>query len=166
LCFFLNTILHLQNNTMIEIIEYEDAYAAAFKALNLEWLDRYALTEAQDLLYLNNPREQILDKGGAIYLAKAADEIVGTAALIDEGHGMYELAKMSVMAAFQGRGISKLLLEKCIDKAKTLQAKKIILFSNSQLKAALALYQKYGFVHLPPGDTPYETADIKMELVL
>jgi putative acetyltransferase len=151
---------------MIEIIEYADVYAADFKRLNLEWLDKYHLTEEHDLFYLNNPREQILNKGGAIYLAREGHAIAGTAALIYEGHGVYELAKMAVTAAFQGRGISKLLLETCIAKAKALNAQKIILFSNSQLQAALKLYEKYGFVHLPPGNTPYETADVKMELVL
>jgi hypothetical protein len=30
---------------MISIIKYEAKYAAVFKQLNLEWLDKYGLTE-------------------------------------------------------------------------------------------------------------------------
>lgn len=151
---------------MIEIIPYSTEYAAIFKSLNLEWLDKYNLTESHDLMILNDPKGTIIDNGGAIFLAKYGDEIVGTAAVINEDHGIFELAKMTVAPAFRGKGISKLLIEKCIEAAKQLQAKKIILFSNSQLQTAIALYKKYGFTHVDFTDAPFLTADIKMELPL
>ena len=151
---------------MIEIIPYSDEYASVFKVLNLEWLDKYNLTESHDLLILNDPKGTIIDNGGVIFLARSGDEIVGSAAIINEGHDTYELAKMTVSTAFQGRGISKLLLEKCIEAAKERNAKKIILFSNSQLQTAISLYKKYGFKHVDVTDAPFLTADIKMELSL
>src|SRR6478736_2866894 len=122
---------------MIEIIPYSDEYAAVFKVLNLEWLDKYNLTESHDLLILNDPKGTIIDNGGAIFLAKSGDEIVGSAAIINEDNDIYELAKMTVAPAFQGKGISKLLLEKCLEAAKERDAKKLILFSNSQLQTAI-----------------------------
>jgi len=151
---------------MLEIIPYSDEYASVFKVLNLEWLDKYNLTESHDLLILNDPKGTIIDNGGVIFLARSGDEIVGSAAIINEGHDTYELAKMTVSTAFQGRGISKLLLEKCIEAAKERNAKKIILFSNSQLQTAISLYKKYGFKHVDVTDAPFLTADIKMELSL
>ena len=151
---------------MIEIIEYTDIYAADFKRLNLEWLDKYNLTESHDLMVLNDPTGTILDRGGAIYLAKNEDEIVGSAALMKEHDGVFELAKMAVTDSWKGKGISKLLIEKCILKAKELGAKKIILFSNHQLQTALNLYKKFGFEHVEVTDSPFATADVKMELVL
>ena len=151
---------------MIEIIPYSDEYASVFKVLNLEWLDKYNLTESHDLLILNDPKGTIIDNGGVIFLARSGDEIVGSAAIINEGHDTYELAKMTVSTAFQGKGISKLLLEKCIEAAKERNAKKIILFSNSQLQTAISLYKKYGFKHVDVTDAPFLTADIKMELSL
>ena len=122
--------------------------------------------EEHDLAILNNPRELILKNGGVIYLAQHQNEIVGSAALIKEHDGMYELAKMTVAASHQKMGISKLLLERCIDKARELHATSITLFSNSQLKAALGLYEKFGFQHVPVEDSPFATADVKMELIL
>jgi len=151
---------------MIEIIPYSDEYASVFKVMNLEWLDKYNLTESHDLLILNDPKGTIIDNGGVIFLARSGDEIVGSAAIINEGHDTFELAKMTVSTAFQGRGISKLLLEKCIEAAKERNAKKIILFSNSQLQTAISLYKKYGFKHVDVTDAPFLTADIKMELSL
>ncbi|CAN5720188.1 hypothetical protein BH10BAC2_BH10BAC2_17780 [soil metagenome] len=151
---------------MIEIIPYSDEYAAIFKSLNLEWLDKYNLTESHDLLILNDPKGTIIDRGGAIFLARSGNEIMGSAAIINEGHGIFELAKMTVAPAFRGKGISKLLIEKCIDAANERNAKKLILFSNSQLQTAITLYKKYGFTHVDVTDAPFLTADIKMELSL
>ena len=148
----------------IEIIEFEDRYGAAFKDLNLVWLEKYNLTESHDLLVLNDPKGTILDHGGFIWLAKAGDEIVGTAALMKEADGIFELAKMSVAENWQGRGISKQLIETCLNKAKEIGAKKLSLFSNHKLETALKLYEKYGFQHVEVKDAPFETADVKMEL--
>ena len=151
---------------MIHIIEYKDQYAADFKALNLEWLDKYHLTESHDLMVLDDPRGTILDRGGYVWLAVDAPggQVVGTAALAYEHDHCYELAKMSVAPAFRGRGVSKLLIEQCLHKARELGAKKLILYSNSQLQTALRLYQQYGFQHVPVVDAPFVTADVKMEL--
>ena len=151
---------------MVEIFEYESVYAADFKRLNLEWLDKYHLTEPPDLAVLNDPEEEILGTGGCLYLARIDGEIVGSAALIGEGEGVFELAKMAVFPKFQGLGISKLLIEKCLEQAKTLAAKRIYLESNSQLTTAIKLYEKYGFIHVPILNSHYASADIMMELVL
>ena len=151
---------------MIEIIEFNSKYHEDFKKLNLEWLDKYNLTESHDLMVLNDPKGTIIERGGFIWLAKAVDEIVGTAALMHEGHGIFELAKMSVTEKWQGKGISMLLIETCLNKAKDIGAKKITLFSNHQLVKALSLYEKFGFQHVEVKDSPFDTADIKMELVI
>lgn len=156
---------------MVEIIEYTDKYRGDFKRLNLEWLDQYHLTESHDLMVLNDPRGTILDRGGFIWLAKAGlgdngEEIVGTAALMNEGQGVFELAKMCVANGWRGKGISKMLIETCIKKAKESGTHKLSLFSNHQLGPALKLYEKYGFRNVDVQDAPYETADVKMELIL
>jgi N-acetylglutamate synthase-like GNAT family acetyltransferase len=148
----------------IQIIEYSDNYHEEFKRLNLEWLDKYNLTESHDLMVLNDPKGTILERGGFIWLAKAGHQIVGSAALVNEGHGIFELAKMGVTEAWQGKGISKILIETCLKKAKEIGVKKLTLFSNHQLLRALKLYEKYGFKNVEVKDSPFETADVKMEL--
>jgi ribosomal protein S18 acetylase RimI-like enzyme len=152
--------------TMIEIIEYSNTYKEDFKKLNLEWLDKYNLTESHDLMVLDDPEGTIIKRGGFIWLAKAGDQIVGSAALMNEGHGIYELAKMSVKENWRGKGIGKLLIQTCLNKAKEIGAAKLSLFSNHQLQTALGLYEKYGFKHVEVVNSPFETADVKMELDL
>jgi N-acetylglutamate synthase-like GNAT family acetyltransferase len=151
---------------MIEIIDYSGEYANDFRELNLEWLEKYNLTESHDLEIINHPKEEVLDKGGCIFLAREGDRIIGTAGIANEGDSIYELVKMTVAPAFRGQGISKMLIEKCLDKARELKAKKIFLYSNSQLQTAISLYKKYGFVHVDASNSPLVTADIKMELSL
>jgi putative acetyltransferase len=149
---------------LISIIDFEPRYAADFRELNLHWLEQYELTEAPDLLVINNPQEEIINKGGFIFLAKAGEQIVGTAGLIMETATQYELVKMAVAPAFQGNGISKQLLDACLKKAKQAGAARVYLHSNSQLTTALALYEKYGFTHIAVQNAHYITADIMMEL--
>ena len=151
---------------MAAIIEYSAQYKAVFKAINLEWLEHYQLLETHDVEVLDEPGKYILDGGGHIYLAKEGEEIVGSAAIINTGDGVFELAKMAVAPLHRGKGLSRLLIEKCLEKARQLGVKKLILYSNSQLQTAIALYTKYGFIHIPLGESPFITADVKMELSL
>lgn len=150
----------------VDIIEYSPQHQGVFKVMNLEWLEFYNLTDTHDLIVLNDPQSTIIDKGGVIYLAVYDDQIVGSAGLMRKKEGVYELAKMTVIPSHQGKGISKILLEKCVRKAKELNAEKLILFSNHQLTKAISLYEKYGFQHVPVTDSPFETADVRMERFL
>ena len=152
----------MDNN--IEIIEYDKKFHADFKRMNLDYLDKYNLTESHDMIILDKPEEIVIKSGGFIWLAKAGDEIVGTVGIMPEGHGIFELIKMCVAESWRGRGISKLLMETCLQKVKELGGEKLFLFSNHQLQTALKLYTKYGFKNVEVTDSPFETADVKMEL--
>ena len=152
----------MDNN--IEIIGYDEKFHADFKRMNLEYLDKYNLTESHDMIILDNPGEIVLGRGGFLWLAKAGEEIVGTVGIMDEGNGIFELIKMCVAESWRGKGISKLLMETCLQKVKELGGEKLFLFSNHQLQTALKLYTKYGFKNVEVTDSPFETADVKMEL--
>lgn len=150
----------------MRLIPYEDAYQPVFRQLNLEWLDHYGLTEPYDLKILDDPRSTVLDPGGFIWLVEAEGEIVGTAGLAKEADGVFELIKMAVTESYQGRGISRMLIEACLSQARAMGAKKVTLYSNHQLSRAIALYEKYGFRPVELGQSPMQTADVRMELIL
>jgi GNAT superfamily N-acetyltransferase len=151
---------------MITIIAYHNKYQPDFKRLNLEWLDKYNLTESHDLEILDDPDGTVIAGGGCIFLAMDGTKVIGTAGLWKENEDEYELIKMFVDLPYRGQGISKILLNRCLEEAKKLNAKKIFLYSNSQLQTALKLYEKYGFCHVLVVDAPFVTADVKMELIL
>ncbi len=149
-----------------EIILYKPEHYTIFRQLNMEWLNAYDLVEDHDLEVLEDPQGIILDPGGIIFLAEVNGDVIGSAALIRTGEKNYELAKMCVTAPYRGKGISKLLLERCLEHAKDTGAERILLYSNPQLSAAISLYEKYGFRHIPVINSPFETADVRMELIL
>lgn len=151
---------------MVTIIEFSDRHKDAFKTLNEEWLNKYFTIEPMDTLLLSEPQKEIIDKGGRIFYAMLNNEIVGTAALLNEGNGLFELGKMAVTEKYQGAGIGKKLLEHSLATAKEIGAKKVILYSNTKLGSAIHLYRKFGFVEVPLDASLYQRANIKMEKVL
>ncbi|MEA5139582.1 GNAT family N-acetyltransferase [Arcicella rigui] len=149
----------MENN--LQIIEYQPLYKDDFKRINVEWIETYFKIEPHDLEQLEAP-EEIIANGGQIFLAKLGDEIVGTSALIHDGNGVYELAKMGVTPKAQGLGLGKKLCVKTIEEAKARKAKSLYLLSNTALKPAISIYKSIGFVEVPIEETLYERTDIKM----
>ncbi|MEY4925805.1 MAG: hypothetical protein RI894_241 [Bacteroidota bacterium] len=148
---------------MIKIINYTPETKAFIKTLNVEWLQKYFFVEPIDETVLNNPQAEILDKGGVIFYATLQNEIVGTVSLLKINDSTYELTKMAVTEACQGHGIGKTLMEHCILAGKQLGAQKLILYSNTKLETAIALYKKYNFVEIPLKESNYVRSNIKME---
>ncbi|WP_018479995.1 GNAT family N-acetyltransferase [Pontibacter roseus] len=150
----------------VQILDFESQHADMFRALNEEWITRYFVLEEADRKSLGDPQGYILDKGGHILMARYKDEIVGTCALLNDGEGIYELAKMAVTPKAQGLKVGKLLGEAAIRKAREIGASKVYLVSNRKLVPALNLYRRLGFVEVPMPPSIYERADIRMELAL
>lgn len=148
----------------VTILDFEPGHATRFRELNEEWISHYFVMEAADHQSLGNPQHYIIDRGGYILMARYNGEIVGTCALINEGSGVFELAKMAVSPKAQGLKIGKLLGEAAVRKAKQAGAIRLYLVSNRKLTPALNLYTKLGFVEVPMSPSMYARADIKMEM--
>ena len=149
------------------IIPYRDSDAAAFYALNRAWLDEHGLYEEPDERQLADPVGQIIEPGGAIWVAVAGGEVIGTAAVLPHGPGEVEIVKLTVAEPARGQGLGRRLAERCIEAARAMGARRIVLVSSSRLGAALRLYEALGFHHVPPPGNPvYSTADVYMELDL
>jgi len=146
----------------IQIVPFSEDTKEFVKKLNYEWLERYYSVEPSDETQLNNPTEEIIDKGGYIFYAKVGTEIVGTVTLVKQDESTFELCKMAVTEDFQGEGIGKKMVVFCIDLAKILGFKKIVLFSNTALEQAVGLYKKYGFEEMSFDQSQYKRANIKM----
>lgn len=80
---------------------------------------------------------------------------------------VYELTKMGVKKYSRNKGVGKLLLKKCIEKATQNKLKKVIIYSNRKLENAIYLYKSFGFVEVElEKKSNYQRADIKLELTL
>lgn len=141
-------------------------FQADFERLNREWLEKYFSVEAIDIEYFQDPQKKILDAGGMIFFAECEGKIVGTCALLKEDDG-FELAKMAVTPAAQGRGIGEALARAAIQAAKLQGAKAVKLFTHSSLAPAIRIYAKLGFQETFRGPHPrYQRADVGMVLPL
>ena len=130
-----------------------------------EWLQKYFSVERGDVTSLSNPKREIIDKGGYAFFVLIGKEVVGTASLLKVKNTIFELGKMAVTEKYQGKKIGQKLMGHCIEKAKELKLKSVILYSNSKLAPALNLYFKSGFRVVPMEDpAPYKRSNIKMEL--
>jgi len=52
---------------------------------------------------------------------------------------------MAVSKKYRGNGYGTILIKTCIQKLKDIKAKEVYLVSNTKLKPAITLYEKYGF---------------------
>ena len=153
----------------MQIIDFEPRFAGAFRTLNEAWITRYFAMEPKDAEIINDPQGQILDKGGHVFIALDEGRPVGCVALIPMADGGFELAKMAVEEASQGRGHAKALMNACIERGRGLGAARLYLESNASLTPARALYRAFGFQDLPSDrrhPSPYSRANVWMELPL
>ena len=153
------------DNSIIEIVQYRPEHQPWFEKLNRDWIEKFFWMEPIDFEILQKPEEHIISNGGQIFIAIYHKEIAGTVALKLVEPGMYEFTKMAVDEKFQGKKIGEMLAQVAIQHAKQQKAKKIILYSNTKLNAAISLYRKLGFVEVAL-DGPYKRSDIKMALDL
>ena len=131
----------------VEIVDYRPEYRDAFRDINLEWVQEMFAVEAADREVLEHPQEHILDDGGVILLALVDGVPLGTGALKKTGPDEYELTKMGVLKKSRGLGLGQLILDKLIERAVGLGAKRLYLLTNNDCGAAIKLYEKRGFVH-------------------
>lgn len=155
-----------RESNQVQIVDYTPELQPAFRSLNEEWITKYFKMEESDYKALDHPKEYILDKGGHIYIALYKNEPVGACAIIPMEDGGYELAKMAVSPKAQGLGIGFLIGQACIEKARSLGARRVYLESNTTLKPAINLYHKLGFRKVAGPPSPYERCNIQMELLL
>jgi len=149
-----------------EIMNYKEEHKERVKEISYEWLRKSGLLEPTDEEYIEHPEKMILGKGGAIFVAKVEDEVVGSVAIVPCGDNSAEICKLGVAEHMRGNKIGPKLVDQCLEWGKATKLKKIYLYSNSKLVEALRLYEKIGFTYIEDTNDKYEISDIKMVLEL
>jgi putative acetyltransferase len=86
------------------------------------------------------------------FVAEQQGEIMGGGGIFPTPNlpeGTCELVKLYLSKNARGKGIGKLLLEKCIAAAKEMGYAKIYLETMPELTIAIPMYEKFGFTYLP-----------------
>lgn len=148
-----------------EIIDYEEQYKPELLAISLPWLEENDILEDSDLEQLEHP-ERILASGGRIFLARMGEEIVGMMMLELFGDGICEPFKYGVKEAYRNQGIGHALMDVTLETARALGQHTAVLTSHHSLKAALHIYESYGFQHTQHDHVAFELSDVAMQLKL
>jgi len=153
----------------VEIRRFQPGDAEAFRTLNEEWIVRYFHLEPKDRQVLGDPETYILKPGGAILMAIADGIAAGCCALQSMSDQTYEISKMAVSHAYQGRGIGKQLLLATIEEGRQLGARRLYIETNAMLTPAITLYASCGFCPVPADrlkPSPFARANVHLELWL
>lgn len=101
------------------------------------------------------------------YVIEEDGEVVGGAGikkLRDNTDNVCELQKMYFLTKTRGKGYGKLMFAKCLEAARAFGYDQCYLESASQLKAAIHIYESFGFKHLdgPLGNTGHYSCGVWM----
>jgi ribosomal protein S18 acetylase RimI-like enzyme len=150
----------------IKILDYQPYHQPWFEKFNRQWIEELFEMEPVDEWVLTNPGKAILETGGAILMAEYFGMPAGTVGLRKFDDRTFEFTKMAVDPAFRRKGIAEALSYASFRKAYELGAASIILYSNKKNAAAIKLYEKLGFNHLPVENDVYKRADVKMQIMI
>jgi ribosomal protein S18 acetylase RimI-like enzyme/DNA-binding MarR family transcriptional regulator len=157
----------LQHSLAVTCVAYDSKYKSHFKRLNLQWIKEFFRIEPGDRAVLDDPQGQILDQGGEILIAVSDGKVLGVCALKKLEKTRYELCKMAVEKNSRDKGIGRELMNAVIARARGIGAKELVLETSSKLTAAIKLYEKFGFKHVPlAAHKDYDRTDTAMRLVL
>lgn len=146
-----------RDNTQIEQV-----IKACFHEFKIP-LEGRAYSDAETL----NMFESYQNNNDVYYVIDVNGEVLGGGGikpLKDFGNGVCEIQKMYFSPKVRGKGYGKALFKNCIEAAKVLGYKQCYLESASQLKAAIYIYESYGFIHLdkPLGNTGHYSCGVWM----
>lgn len=148
----------------MNIIQYQEKYKKDFIQFNTDWIvDNFGCLEEEDLETFNHIEEN-LKNGAMIYFAVDNGNVLATCMakpLRDDG--TWELCKLGSNKHLPHKGAGSAVFEASMNWAVQHHAKKLFILSNSKLKAAIHIYEKYGFHEIKLEDYEYARGDIAFE---
>jgi DNA-binding MarR family transcriptional regulator/N-acetylglutamate synthase-like GNAT family acetyltransferase len=157
----------LRNLPQIRIEEYTDRQADEYCKLNIQWLEETVGVSDYDRQVLGNPRKEVLEIGGKIYMAHAGTEIIGTLTLVPLTKDKMELTKLAVKKPYRRLGVGEKLTAFAIEETRRLGYSSLLLLTHPTLKEAIVLYKKKGFVETGPDpDLPDPTGRCSLTMQL
>ena len=152
---------HFHPRAFVVVVEALDEHLAAFRDLNLEWIDAHFMREAKDIEVLNDPVKWILEPGGQVFAALHDHLVVGVCAMMAlPSSGEFELVKMAVRPDRRGLGAGRALMQAAEAWCLRQNAKRILIVTNSALTPAVRLYETSGYKLIHEGPHPsYQRAD-------
>ena len=134
---------------MYKIKKFEDRYNEEVNKFIISvFVDEYGFEEYRNELNKQN-NEEYIENGGNFWVAFDDDDnIIGTVALVKHSKSEAELKKLYVRSDYRGRGLSKELYSKVLEKKKKEEYRRIFLGTYDKLDTAITFYLKRGFTKI------------------
>jgi putative acetyltransferase len=96
---------------------------------------------------------ELFKKPGSVYwLVEVNETMAGGCGIYPTPglpEGCAELVKFYLLSSWRGKGIGRMLMEKCIESARQIGYRQLYLESLPELEKAVSMYLKSGFRHIP-----------------
>jgi GNAT superfamily N-acetyltransferase len=150
----------------MELAKFEEKYRQAFIDFNTDWIvSNFGNLEAHDLEMFEKIDEEL--KNGAMILFAVENEIpLACCMSMPMQDGTWEICKLGSNKHVPHEGAGSLVFSAAMDWALEHGAARLFLISNSKLKPALHIYEKYGFHEVELDDYEYVRGDIAFEYVV
>jgi N-acetylglutamate synthase-like GNAT family acetyltransferase len=151
----------------MNVIPYQEKYKKDFIQFNTDWIkDNFGFLEKEDLETFDHIEES-LEKGAMIYFAVGNENALAACMTKPmDVEGTWELCKLGSNKHLPHKGAGSAVFEAAMNWAVAHGAKRLFIISNSRLKAAIHIYEKYGFREIRLDDYEYDRGDIAFEYIV
>lgn len=138
------------NEGIMEFVELSSRHVSKFVTFkNLSSLESPYINPTTEAKVKELVAEYGRDKNKKAYLLLDKEEIVGQLWLeLDKKHNMCTVALLSTLAAYYGKGIGDILMQKAIDYALANEVYVLRLTASDDNSRAISFYRRHGFVKI------------------
>ncbi|HEX8277806.1 MAG TPA: GNAT family N-acetyltransferase [Segetibacter sp.] len=158
----------MQNEIIIRKIELKDN--AVLASIIRSSLAEFGANKPGTVFYdetTDHLFEMFQQPGSIYFIAEQTGEVLGGAGIYPS-NGLpaqtCELVKMYLRPVARGKGLGKLLIDKCLEFAKGFGYEQVYIETMPELRKAVSVYEKFGFEYLrgPLGNTGHFGCDVWM----
>lgn len=150
----------------MELIEYDSKYKEDFIQFNKDWIvDNFGFLEDGDIKTFEEIDEELTD-GAMIYFAIEDDIALACCMAKPMENGNWEICKLASNKNRPHKGCGSAVFKAAVQWAIDHGAKRLFILSNSRLKAAIHIYEKFGFNEIKLDDYEYMRGDIAFERII
>lgn len=147
----------------MKVIEYDEKYKNDFIQFNKDWIiDNFGFLEPEDIETFNKI-DQELQTGAMIYFAVEGDTVLAVCMAKPMENDTWEICKLASNKNKYHKGCGSAVFEAACNWACDHGARRLFILSNSKLKAAVHIYEKFGFKEIKLDNYEYERGDIAFE---
>lgn len=144
----------------MRVIQFEERYRQDFIDLNTDWIvSNFGFLEEHDRETFEKIDEE-MQAGAMIFFAVEGDTALATCMAMPMEGTTWEICKLGSNKDVPHQGAGSAVFEAAMDWALSHGAERLFILSNSKLKPALHIYEKYGFREIELDNYEYVRGDI------